>query len=123
MVRAFGFILVPAAVLLIAAPAPPVAAQPTSPFQALCDEPDNPAARPAPWKYFPKLNVLQRCAACPNLPGNDARLCNPGGWDCAGSTIFAPGTGSSCGFASIGAGTCHCPMIGEGGEVVPAGAR
>ncbi len=91
-----------------AAPAQPAKLGATSvqglPWQPLCDNPDNPQARPAPWNQFGKATPLQRCAACANLPGNHVDECNPGNWDCAASTIFAPATGGSCDFNS-----CPCP--------------
>ena len=112
--------LAAAAVMLLATP---VAAAPPPPWQPLCQNPDNPNARPAPWNRFPKLNALQRCAACDNLPGNQAAACNPNNWDCGASTIFAPGDGAQCAFPPNGACDCPLPPRGAPSKVQPDKAK
>lgn len=102
--------------LLASAKLPAIAQPPIPEWQPLCDNPDNPAARPAPWNRFGTLTPTQRCAACANLPGNHAVECNPNNWDCAASTIFAPADGSSCAFGTGAAGNCNCPVPNLGSK-------
>jgi hypothetical protein len=54
----------------------------------------------------------ETCPTCGFGPERSALVsqCNPGGWDCAGSLLFAPATGGSCAFAPNGA--CQCPVGG-----------
>jgi hypothetical protein len=115
MKRALLFTACLSGILLLAGV--PAAAQPTPEWQPLCDTPDNPAARPAPWNKFAKLTLTQRCTACTNLPGNHAAACNPNNWDCAASTIFAPADGSACAFGP--GGTCNCPLPPAGQKKMP----
>ena len=51
----------------------------------------------------------ETCPDCGFGPERSALLrgCNPNGWDCAASGVFAPATGGSCAFGRNG---CNCPV-------------
>ncbi len=71
-------------------------------------------------KAHPDPSDLGSCAmcsseTCPTCGFGPERAqlvsqCNPASWDCAGSLLFAPGTGGSCAFAPNG--SCQCPVGG-----------
>lgn len=71
-------------------------------------------------KAHPDPSDLGSCAmcsseTCPTCGFGPERAelvsqCNPGNWDCAGSLLFAPGTGGSCAF--VPNGLCQCPVGG-----------
>ncbi|MEA2952842.1 MAG: hypothetical protein QOJ96_2362 [Alphaproteobacteria bacterium] len=76
----------------------------------------------AAWcKQYPDANSWQACPVCnsqtcPTCAPDPAReqhvaSCNPNSWDCAGSVVFVPNDGASCGYAPNGA--CDCPVPGE----------
>jgi hypothetical protein len=69
-------------------------------------------------KQHPDLSDIGSCVACARETcptcgfgperSEILRTCNPNGWDCAASGVFAPATGGSCGLQPYG--PCPCPV-------------
>jgi len=66
----------------------------------------------------------ETCPDCGFGPERTALVggCNPSGWDCAASFLFAPNTGGSCVFGTA-SDTCRCPQAGAPAHNGAAGAR